>query len=802
MPGDDRFVEIQEQPRRRWRWWQITLLTLGALGIVGVTAVAGVIWHLAQDLPPLDLLQGYQPSLVTTVYADDRQPIGQFFIERRTLTPLENIPKTLTQAVIATEDVRFFEHPGLDYIGILRAAWTNIRHGGKKVEGASTITQQLARSLFLSAERSYDRKLRELILAYKMEAVSTKEQILETYLNQIYFGQGSYGVASAAQSYFGKEIGKLTLAESAFLGGLPKSPSRFSPFTNYERAKKRQEHVLSRMEEAGFISAAERDAAIAEELKFRRPGSEHVAPYFVEHVRQQLVAKYGETMVYKGGLQIYTTLNLEMQKAAERAFLAGVRDLDKRQGWRGPKKTVDLATVQIPGVPLSDQPLKAGDFFDGIVLKPAKDHYVVQLGDQTAKLMFDDMAWAKRVLKGTDPTQDAVVTPDVKKTLKPGDVIEVSIKKLAKDGIQLALEQTPIVEGGLVAVDPRTGAIRAMVGGYDFARSEYNRAVQAHRQPGSAFKPVIYATAMAQGMSPSTQILDAPVVYEQEADDKIWKPENYGRKFHGMVTLRDALAHSHNLATVRLLDKVGIKNVIEFARTVGVTSPLPADLSLGLGSSSIGLLELTSVYGVFLNKGTRAEPFAIKVAKDSSGKTLEVMEDQPHEIISKETAYLITNMMEDVIQKGTGQAAKVIDRPIAGKTGTTNEYINAWFIGGTPNLVTGVYVGFDDRRPLGESETGARSALPIWIQFMKDALLQLPVVPFEIPEGITYVKVDPATGLLESEQEGDAEKGAVELFAKGSEPTQPAARRLGPTDFYKLDQIPEGGPVGEGVTSP
>lgn len=799
MPGDDRFVEIQQSPRRTWRWWQITLVVCFALGIVGITAAAGVIWHLAQDLPPLDLLQGYQPSLVTTVYADDRQSIGQFFIERRTLTPLDNIPKTLTQAVIATEDVRFFEHPGLDYIGILRAAWTNIRHGGRKVEGASTITQQLARSLFLSAERSYDRKLRELILAYKMEAVSSKEQILETYLNQIYFGQGSYGVASAAQSYFGKDIEKLTLAESAFLGGLPKSPSRFSPFTNYERAKKRQEHVLSRMEEAGFISAAERDAAIAEELKFRRPGSEHVAPYFVEHVRQQLVAKYGESMVYKGGLQIFTTLNLEMQRAAERAFLAGVRDLDKRQGWRGPKKTVDLATVQLPGAPLSDQPIKAGDAFEGIVLKQAKDHYVVQLGDQTGRLFFDDMVWAKRVLKGSDPTQDVVVMPDVKKTLKPGDVIDVSVKKIAKDGIQLLLEQLPIVEGGLVAVDPRTGAIRAMVGGYDFTRSEYNRAVQAHRQPGSAFKPVIYATAMAQGMSPATQILDAPVVYEQEEDDKIWKPENYGRKFHGMVTLRDALAHSHNLATVRLLDKVGIKNVIEFARTVGISSPLPADLSLGLGSSSVGLLELTSVYGVFLNKGTRAEPFTIKVVKDSSGKALEVMEDQPHEIIAKETAYLITNMMEDVIQKGTGQAAKVIDRPIAGKTGTTNDYVNAWFIGGTPNLVTGVYVGFDDRRPLGESETGARSALPIWIQFMKEALQQLPVVPFEIPEGVTYVKVDPATGLLESGQDGEGERGSVEIFAKGSEPTQAAPRRLGPTDFYKLDQIPEGQPVGEGA---
>ncbi|MFO0706734.1 MAG: PBP1A family penicillin-binding protein [Nitrospira sp.] len=802
MPGDDRFVEIQQSPRRPWRWWQIAALTLVTLGLVGVTAVAGVIWHLAQDLPSLDLLQNYQPSLVTTVYSDDRQPIGQFFIERRILTPLEEIPKTLTQAVIATEDVRFFEHPGLDYIGILRAAWTNLRHGGRKVEGASTITQQLARSLFLSAERSYDRKLRELILAYKMETASTKEQILETYLNQIYFGQGAYGVASAAQSYFGKEIGKLTLAESAFLAGLPKSPSRFSPFTNYERAKKRQEHVLARMEEAGFITVVERDAGIAEELKFRRPGSEHIAPYFVEHVRQQLIAKYGETMVYKGGLQIHTTLNLEMQRAAEKAFLAGIREVDKRQGWRGPKKTVDLATIQVPGAPLSDQPLKPGDLVDGVVLKQAKDHYVVQVGDVTTKLLFDDMAWAKRVLKGADPTTDVIVNADVKKALKPGDVVEVGVKKIAKDGMQLTLEQTPLVEGGLIALDPRTGAIRAMVGGYDFSRSEYNRAVQAHRQPGSAFKPVIYATAMSQGLSPASQILDAPVVYEQVEDDKIWKPENYGRKFHGMVTLREALTHSHNLATVRLLDKVGIKNVIEFAKTVGVTSPLPADLSLGLGSSSVGLLELTSVYGVFLNKGTRAEPFAIKVAKDNSGKTLEVAEEQPHEIIAKETAYLITNMMEDVIQKGTGQAAKVLDRPLAGKTGTTNEYINAWFIGGAPNLVTGVYVGFDDRRPLGDGETGARAALPIWIQFMKEALAQLPVMPFEIPDGVTFVKVDPSTGLLESEQDGEGQKGTVELFAKGSEPTQAAPHRLDPTDFYKLDQIPEGQPVGEGVTTP
>jgi penicillin-binding protein 1A len=352
------------------------------------------------------------------------------------------------------------------------------------------------------------------------------------------------------------------------------------------------------------------------------------------------------------------------------------------------------------------------------------------------------------------------------------------------------LEQTPLIDGGLIALEPGKGAIRAMVGGYDFVRSEYNRAVQAHRQPGSAFKPIIYATAMSQGMSPASVILDAPVVYEQDQDEKTWKPENYGRKIHGMVSLRDALAHSHNLATVRLLDKVGVKNVIEFAKTVGITSPLAADLSLGLGSSSVGLMELTSAYSVLLNQGNRAEPYAILFVKDNAGKVLEQAEPQALAVISKETAYLITNMMEDVIQKGTGQAARVIGRPIAGKTGTTDEFINAWFIGGAPNLVTGIYVGFDDRRSLGETESGAHAALPIWINFMQVALKPLPVMAFTIPEGVTFVKVDPATGLLEGEQEGQS--STVELFTKGSEPTEATQRRLDPIDFYKLDQIPEG----------
>ena len=790
----DRPVQLQDPlrqppPRRPWRWWQILLLGLGAAIVIGGLTAGGLLWHFLKDLPALDQLGTYQPSLVTQVYSVDQKLIGQFFIERRILTNVANIPERLRRAVIAVEDVRFFEHPGLDYIGMLRAAWTNVRRGSK-VEGASTITQQLARSLFLSSERTFDRKVRELILAYKMELVLTKDQILELYLNQIYFGQGAYGVASAAQTYFGKNLSALTIGESAFLAGLPKSPNHYSPFKAYDRAKKRQEHVLARMEEAKFLTSAEREQAAAEILNFRRPGGEQAAPYFVEYIRQLLVAKYGEDTVYKGGLKVFTTLNMETQRAAEVAFAAGLRELDKRQGWRGPLRMVDVTVPPQPTVAAAtDEAMKVGDYREGFVTKVAKDYYLVQIGTTVARLAFDDMAWAKRRLTGPDLAKDVVVNLNLKHVLKLGDVIEVMVKKLDRDMVHVQMEQTPLIEGGLIALEPGKGAIRAMVGGYDFGRSEYNRAVQAHRQPGSAFKPIIYATAMNQGMSPASVILDAPVVYVQDEDEKTWKPENYGRKIHGMVSLRDALAHSHNLATVRLLDKVGVKNVIEFAKTVGVTSPLAADLSLGLGSSSVGLMELTSVYGVFLNQGSRAEPYAILSVKDNAGQVLEQAEPQALQVISKETAYLITNMMEDVIQKGTGQAAKVIGRPIAGKTGTTDEFINAWFIGGAPNLVAGIYVGFDDRRSLGDTESGAHAALPIWINFMQAALKPLPVVAFTIPEGVTFVKVDPSTGLLEGEE---GEPSTVELFTKGSEPTQSTQRRTDPIDFYKLDQIPEG----------
>jgi penicillin-binding protein 1A len=786
MPHPDLY---DEPPRSRRRpWWVKALIALFLMIVLVGGGAAGDIWYISQDLPSLDSVTAYQPSLVSRVYSDDRQTIGQFFVERRILTPLSDIPKSFIHAVIAVEDARFFEHPGLDVIGIARAGWMNLRRGGK-VEGASTITQQLARALLLSPERTYIRKFKELLLAYKMETVLSKDQILETYLNQIYFGQGAYGVSAAAQTYFGKDVSKLTVPEAAVLAGLPKSPNNYSPYKNPERAKKRQEHVLARMEEAGFLSPAEREEAAAQPLAVRHGITSQTAPYFMEYIRQQLIAKYGETSVYKGGLDIFTTLNVRMQAAAERALRTGLRQLDKRQGWRGPLRIEDMGALVIPAPSPSDTPFKQGDIVEGVVTKVGKDYVMVQAGSTQGKLLFDDMAWAKRRLRGRDLTKDVIVLPTVKGLLKPGDVIEVAVKSTDRDTVYFELDQTPMVEGALVALDPRTGAIRAMVGGYDFSRSEFNRTVLARRQPGSAFKPIIYATAFNAGLSPATVVLDTPVVYEQEDPEKTWKPENYGKKFHGMTSLRTALTHSHNLATVRLLDKIGVKSVLDFSKTLGITSPLNHDLSLALGSSSMTLLELASAYGIFANQGFRLEPYAVGVVQDQSGQILGQNLFAPRQVVSTETAYLITNVLEDVIQRGTGQQAKSLARPLAGKTGTTNDYTDAWFMGYTPNLVVGVWVGFDDIRSLGETESGAHAALPIWIDFMREALLQLPEIPFEIPENIVFVNVDAATGLLAADH---GEQGTVEVFLKGTEPTQSAPPRTDSTRFYQIDQGVDG----------
>ena len=786
MPSADR----PPRPRRRLSIWKTLLLTILAVFGLGLGALGGIGWYLNQDLPPLTGLRDYQPSLVTQVYSADKQVIGQFFVERRILVPLEKIPKHMVNAVVAVEDARFFEHRGLDFVGIARAMLTNVLSGRIR-QGASTITQQLARSLFLSPKRDLERKLREALLAIKMERILGKEQILELYLNQIYFGHGAYGLQAAAQTYFGKDVAQVTLPEAAFLAGLPKGPSDYSPYLHPEAAKRRQVTVLKRMVDEGFITSKEAEHAAEQDVLFRRLLREEPAPYFVERVRQQLVATYGETMVYKGGLQVYTTLSQAEQQAATTALQEGLRQLDKRQGYRGPlRREASPEGVSHRGQSgaLGVGPLREGEVVEGVVVKVVRDGVTVQARGLMGRIAAEDLLWARRRLRGPDPTKDAkdtgAKTPmDI---LKVGDVIEVGVKKLGGTLAQFTLEQTPLVEGALISLDPRTGAVIALVGGYDFRRSEYNRAILARRQPGSAFKPIIYATAVNQGLSPGTPIVDSGVVYDEHDPEMAWRPENYDQKFYGQITLRDALAHSRNAATVRLLEKIGVRHVQDFAKEVGIASPLADDLSLALGSSGVTLQELTAAYGIFLNQGIRLEPYTIESVFDANGNMLENHLPEPRAVVSQETSYLITNMMEDVVQRGTAQAARGMGRPLAGKTGTTNDFTDAWFVGGAPNIVTGVWVGFDELKPIGEKETGAHAALPIWMGYMKSALRPLPVLPFTVPDGVVTVKIDPATGLLAPEDTG---QGVNEVFLKGTEPTQHAAAKSSPSQFFKFDQM-------------
>ena len=758
------------------------VLIVGGLVVGGTAAVA---WHMATGLPSLGGLRDYQPSLITKVKADNRQVIGQFYVERRILTPLREVPQHLIDAVLAVEDTRFFEHPGLDIWGIFRATWTNFKRGGK-VEGASTITQQLARSLFLTPERTFRRKIRELFLALKMEFILTKDQILEMYLNQIYFGHGAYGVGTASLTYFGKALSELQLHESAFLAGLLKAPNTYSPYKNYDLAKQRQEHVLGRMVQAGFLTEPLAREASETPLPFTRQSFERVAPYFLEDVRQHLVNEYGEAMAYKGGLQVATTLNIQMQHLAEEALSKGLRELDKRQGWRGPLRHEEPPATLPEELPIAFPAF--GEIMEGRVLNVSQEEVTVLAHDLVGTITLPDMLWAERRLSEGASVIEAEVTPIIsaRQLVQPGDVIEVSLKSTRNDTIRFRLDQTPLVEGALIAIDPRTGAVRAMVGGYQFERSQFNRALLALRQPGSAFKPIIYATAIDQGLTPATLILDAPVVYKEEEPGKTWKPENYEKRFFGPITLREALRHSRNAATVRLLEQIGVSRVINFSRSLGIRSPLSPDLSLALGSSSVTLQELTATYGVFANQGLALEPYTISLVKDQNDHILEQHVFEPRQVVSKETAYLITHMMMDVIQSGTGKRARSIGRPLAGKTGTTNSYRDAWFVGYAPNLATGVWIGFDSVETLGKVESGAHAALPIWTDFMKEALNMLPVLTFSVPEGIQFVEVDRQTGALVDEPS----KGTTtEVFADGTIPQRPVRQPADPLDFYEFDQL-------------
>lgn len=755
--------------------------------------------YLSQGLPPVEALKSYQPSLATRIYSDDNRLIGEFFVEKRILVPIANIPQHLIQAIIAVEDSRFYEHSGFDMIGILRAAVTNLVSMQIK-QGASTITQQLARSLFLTPEKDIERKLREIILARKIEQLYSKDQILEMYLNQIYFGHGAYGVQAAARTYFGKDIGQITLAEAAFLAGLPKAPREYSPYFSPQKAKQRQGVVLVRMMEEGFINQEQYKEAYQEDLYFQKlQPDQEIAPYFLEYVRQYLIARYGAERVYKGGLNVYTTLNIEMQSAANRALNEGLRVIDKRQGFRGPvghqpvQEVTQVSADEAGSVTVVEPDV--GEVLEAVVTRVEKDYVSVNASGLTGKILMQDMAWARKRLKG--PTLDQVeylneATP--KDLLKVGDIIKVALRNRdPKTGeVLFTLEQDPLVEGALLAIDPRSGGVKAMVGGYDFERSEFNRAVLAKRQPGSSFKPLIYAVAIEKGLTPSTVLLDAPVIFTDPVSGKTWKPTNYEERFYGPIPMREALVYSRNVATIRLLERVGIPDVISFAKRMGITSPLTPDLSLALGSSSVSLMELVSAFGVFANQGVRVEPMAIRSVTDTSGNILEFHEPKAQEVLPSEVTYVVTNMLQDVIQRGTGVRARELGYPLAGKTGTTNDFTDAWFVGYTPSLVAGVWVGFDDRRTLGDREAGSTAALPIWIDFMRPVLKQLPAVNFPIPDNVVFAKVNSQTGLLA--QEGDAE-AKVEIFVKGHEPPPSPPTKPNLIDFYLMDQSTSQAPL-------
>jgi len=751
-------------------------------------------YFLSKDLPDVRQLKTYTPSLITKIYSDNDEVIKEFFIEKRILVPLERIPSFLKQATLAVEDARFYQHIGIDIYGILRALISNIK-AGEVVEGGSTITQQLARSMFLTPQKTLKRKLKEAILAYRLERYFSKQEILELYLNQIYFGHGAYGVGAAAKTYFGKNVEDLDLAEAALIAGLARAPNIYSPYVSLKKARDRREHVLKRMAEERFVTV--RSAKEALKAPFELTGlskGDEQAPYFVEHIRRYLERMYGGKRLYRGGLKVYTTLNLDFQKEAQKSLRKGLEDVDKRIGFRGPLAHIDLKdknqidwdqVYNLIAKEKHELPLRSGERVKGVVVGVDHDRVFIDFQSGRGVIFLKDMLWARRPDPEVDALNHQIKSPE--EALKTGDIIDVEIKKI-DSGVGetiLSLEQEPLVQGALVCVDPQTGYIKAMVGGYDYTKSQFNRATQALRQAGSAFKPIIYSAAFEKGFTTANVIIDSPIIFDEEKkDDEKWKPSNFEEKFYGPTTLHTALIHSRNVVTIKLFKKVGVNSIISYARRLGIMSPLNHDLSLALGSSSVSLLELTAAYGVFANHGMRAEPIFIRMVKDSTENIIEENKPVTKRAISEEVAYITTSLLQDVVKMGTGWKAKALGRPVAAKTGTTNNYFDGWFIGYTPTVVAGVWVGFDREKTLGKNETGSRVAAPIWVNFMKMILRNEPIRNYSVPSNVIFAKIDPQNGLLATP---DIKNAVFQPFLKGTEPKEYTRKEFSSKDFFKLD---------------
>ena len=714
--------------------------------------IIGILWVYSNKLPDYKFLKMYKPPVSSKLYSGGGELVSDFSSEKRIFVPYDSIPKIVINSFLSAEDKNFFYHPGVDAKGIVRATINNVSNiiSSKRLEGASTITQQVAKNFLLTNEVSINRKIKEAILAFRIERALSKERILELYLNQIYLGEGSYGIASASLEYFDKPISKLNYAEASLLAALPKAPSKYNPFKNADLAKYRRNLVIKNLLENSYINKKKYSELINSEIKLRKRKKKYLedARYYVEDVRKNLVEKYGFDKIYKQGFTIKTPINLELQSFATQSLREGLEEYDKRKGWRGPilnKKITDQWNKNLKKYKLE----KTIGWDLAIVKKINK--FLVEIETEKKNqgiIKYEDSSWTKKELD---------------KIFKIGDVVYV---KNIKDNLY-SLKQVPKANGGIVVLNPYTGRVLAMSGGFSFKLSEFNRVTQALRQPGSAFKPFVYALALENKFTPSTLVLDAPVVLDQGEDLKMWKPENYGKKFYGPSTIRTGLEKSRNLMTVRIAQEIGIDKIANFAKSLKIYDNPEELLSISLGSAETTLLKLTSAYSSFVNGGKLVEPIFLDRIQDSEGNTIfnsekrvcekckEIsylgkdvpkIKDNFVQIFSEETAYQITSMLEGAIKRGTGRRLKDLNLDLAGKTGTTNENTDAWFVGFTSNLVIGVYVGHDEPKTLGKYETGAKTALPIFKSFVKKSVKRSDARPFKVAKNIKFLVIDKKTG--------------------------------------------------------
>jgi len=774
-----------------FRW---ILMALVCSIVAMAMALGGLYLYLGEDLPKIASLSEYRPPTITEVFSDDNRKIGEFYTERRIVIPLSQIPQTLKEAFIAAEDARYFKHKGIDFVSIVRAFFKNLE-AGTIVQGGSTITQQVTKSFFLTPERSYKRKIKEAILAYRIDKAFSKAEVLYLYLNQIYLGHGAYGVEAAAENYFGKSTKDLNLAECAILAGLPQAPSRYSPFWYPERAKQRQIYVLNRMVSEGFITNIQATEAINTELdiKPRRNWYIEKVPVYTEHIRRYIEAQYGKDTLLNAGLKVYTAVNIEMQKKARVEIEKGLHVLDHRQGYRGPVKQIPPEEFEAFSntieESLKETPMAQGLLTEGVVIKvdDGQGKTWVRIGKEQGVILLEDIRWARK--PNPDVAYYRVKVKKPSEVFHLGDVISVRLGEQDPESNlwQLSLEQVPEAQSGLLCIEAETGNVKVMVGGRDFLESQFNRAVQSRRQPGSAFKPVIYAAALDKGYTPASVIIDSPIVFQNEQMDFKWKPRNYGKKFYGPTLLREALEKSRNVVTIKISQDIGVPYCISYARRLGITSDLSNDLSLALGSSGVSLLEMVNAYSVFANQGYLVQPVFIQKIVDRDGNILEEAGTVREKVLEKNTAYLITNLLEGVVKNGTGRRIKALKRPVAGKTGTSNNLFDAWFVGYTPRYITGVWVGFDEEKSLGEGEQGALTASPIWLGFMREILKDQPIKVFQVPEGVVFAKIDAETGLLPIPE---SKETIFECFKEGTVPTEYTKKPDTVTEaeeFFKLD---------------